>query len=97
MSTAQIKAAFVSTIGAAGSCTLCTMQYLDDGKAQLLRFYVCRPGGSEEVVEATVPRGESLIAAARLAGLQFCAATPKHVKKPKKKESKDASADSAEA
>ena len=96
MSTAQIKAAFTNIIGAAGSCKLCTMQYLEDGKVQQLRFYVCRPGGSEEVIETRVARGESLIAAARLAGLQFCSDTPKHVKKPKK-ENKDASADSAKA
>ena len=83
MSTAQIKCAFVSAIGAAGSCTLCTMQYVDGGQQQLLRFYVCRPGGTEQIVEAMVPRGDSLLAAARIAGEQYCADDSK-VDKPKK-------------
>lgn len=83
MSTAQIKSAFINAIGASGTCTLCTMQYVDGGRAQLLRFYVCRPGGIEQVVEAQVPRGESLIDAARQAGADFCADTSK-IEKPKK-------------
>jgi hypothetical protein len=66
MSTAQIRSAFVNELGNLAVCTTCTMQYQDQGKTQLLRFYLRRPGGTgEEVVEARVPRGESLIAAAR--------------------------------
>lgn len=65
MSTAQIKSAFVSELGNLGHCTACTMQYTDGGKTQLLRFYVRQPGVEEQVFEARVPRGESLIVAAR--------------------------------
>lgn len=67
MSTAQIKAAFTNELGMAGTCTAVTMQYVDDGKMQLLRFYVRKPGRPEMVHEAKVPRGDSLLAAAKIA------------------------------
>lgn len=71
MSTAQIKSAFIQAMGAAGTCTLCTMQYADGGKMQVLRFYVVRPGQGEAVIEVNVPRGTSLIDAARREGAKI--------------------------
>jgi hypothetical protein len=71
MSTAQIKSAFVNELGQAGTCTLCTMQYVDGGKMQLVRFYVVRPGADEQIIEARVPRGSSLIEAARNEAAKF--------------------------
>lgn len=69
MSTAQIKSAFIAALGNAGTCTACTMQYVEGGKMQLLRFYVRFPGvDGESVLECRVPRGESLIVAAREKG-----------------------------
>lgn len=65
MSTASIKSAFVGEVGPGITCHLCTMNYIDGGKMQLLRFYIRRGSADEEIVEVNVPRGESLIVAAR--------------------------------